>query len=83
MKILRPFIVLIRLARESMQFAYQAITANKLRTFLSLFGITIGIFAIISVFTMVDSLEKNVRDSLQSLGKNVVYVQKWPWGGNE
>ncbi|HSA04855.1 MAG TPA: ABC transporter permease, partial [Tenuifilaceae bacterium] len=37
----------------------------------------------ISVFTMVDSLEKNVRDSLQSLGKNVVYVQKWPWGGNE
>ncbi|HPV55559.1 MAG TPA: ABC transporter permease, partial [Tenuifilaceae bacterium] len=83
MKILRPFIVLIRLARESMTFAYQAITANKLRTFLSLFGITIGIFAIISVFTMVDSLEKNVRDSLQSLGKNVVYVQKWPWGGNE
>lgn len=83
MKIFRPFIVLIRLARESMQFAYQAITANKLRTFLSLFGITIGIVAIISVFTMVDSLEKNVRDSLQSLGKNVVYVQKWPWGGNE
>ncbi len=82
MKILRPFIVLIRLARESMQFAYQAITANKLRTFLSLFGITIGIFAIISVFTMVDSLEKNVRDSLQSLGKNVVYIEKWSWGGN-
>lgn len=83
MKVLRPFIIIIRLARESMQFAYQAITANKLRTFLSLFGITIGIFAIISVFTMVDSLEKNVRDSLQSLGENVVYVQKWPWGGNE
>lgn len=83
MKVFRPFIVLIRLARESIQFAYQAITANKLRTFLSLFGITIGIFAIISVFTMLDSLEKNIRDSLQSLGENVVYVQKWPWGGNE
>jgi len=83
MKAFRPFIVLIRLARESMQFAYQAITANKLRTFLSLFGITIGIFAIISVFTMLDSLEKNIRDSLQALGDKVVYVQKWPWGGNE
>ncbi|HOK60769.1 MAG: ABC transporter permease, partial [Tenuifilum sp.] len=69
--------------RESMQFAYQSVKANKLRTFLSLFGITIGIFAIISVFTMIDSLEKNVRDSLQALGKKVVYVQKWPWGGNE
>ncbi|MBC7125570.1 MAG: ABC transporter permease [Bacteroidales bacterium] len=83
MKALRPFIILIKLARESMQFAYQSVKANKLRTFLSLFGITIGIFAIISVFTMIDSLEKNVRDSLQALGKKVVYVQKWPWGGNE
>lgn len=83
MKTIRPFIILIKLARESMQFAYQSVKANKLRTFLSLFGITIGIFAIISVFTMVDSLEKNVRDSLQTLGQKVVYVQKWPWGGNE
>jgi len=83
MNSIRPFIILIKLARESMQFAYQSVKANKLRTFLSLFGITIGIFAIISVFTMIDSLEKNVRDSLQALGKKVVYVQKWPWGGNE
>lgn len=83
MKAIRPFIILIKLARESMQFAYQSVMANKLRTFLSLFGITIGIFAIISVFTMIDSLEKNIRDSLQALGKKVVYVQKWPWGGNQ
>ncbi|MEW5845240.1 MAG: ABC transporter permease [Bacteroidota bacterium] len=83
MKAIRPYIILLKLARESMQFAYQSVKANKLRTFLSLFGITIGIFAIISVFTMIDSLEKNVRDSLQALGKKVVYVQKWPWGGNQ
>ena len=83
MKILKPFIILIKLVRESMQFSYQSIIANKLRTFLSLLGITIGIFAIISVFTMVDSLEQNIRNSLQTLGNNVVYVQKWPWGGNE
>ncbi|HDP75126.1 MAG TPA: FtsX-like permease family protein [Bacteroidales bacterium] len=83
MKAIRPFIILLKLAHESMQFAYQSVKANKLRTFLSLFGITIGIFAIISVFTMIDSLEKNVRNSLQALGKKVVYVQKWPWGGNE
>ncbi len=76
---LRSAIILIKLTRESLSFAYQAIVVNKMRTFLSLFGITIGIFAIISVFTIVDSLEKNVRDSIQSLGDNVVYVQKWPW----
>jgi len=80
-KVFKPLVILIKVARESMQFAYHAISVNKLRTFLSLFGITIGIFAIISVFTILDSLEKNVRDSIQSLGDNVVYVQKWPWGG--
>ncbi len=81
-KTFKTLIILVKVARESMQFAYHAISVNKLRTFLSLFGITIGIFAIISVFTILDSLEKNVRDSIQSLGDNVVYVQKWPWGGN-
>ncbi|MDQ3050069.1 MAG: ABC transporter permease [Bacteroidota bacterium] len=52
---------------------------NKLRTFLSLLGITIGIFTIILVFTVVDSLENNVRSSVESLGENVVIVEKWPW----
>ncbi|MEX0635687.1 MAG: ABC transporter permease, partial [Ferruginibacter sp.] len=53
--------------------------ANKLRTFLSLLGITIGIFAIISVFTMVDSIRNNIDTSISSLGDNVIYIQKWPW----
>jgi putative ABC transport system permease protein len=67
------------LLKESFYFALQALRVNRLRTFLSLLGITIGIFAIISVFTVVDSLEKNLRDGIKSLGDNVVYVQKWPW----
>jgi putative ABC transport system permease protein len=40
----------------------------------------VGIFAIISVFTVVDALERNVRTSVESLGDNVIYIQKWPWG---
>lgn len=71
--------VFLKLATESVIMALEAMNANKLRTLLSLLGITIGIFAIISVFTIVDSLEKNVRNSIQSLGDNVVYVEKWPW----
>ncbi len=69
----------IRQIAESLLFALHAASVNKLRTFLSLLGITIGIFAIISVLTLIDSLERNIRNSLQSLGNNVVYVQKWPW----
>ncbi|MCE3227347.1 MAG: FtsX-like permease family protein [Bacteroidetes bacterium] len=71
--------MLLVLFKESVLFAWQSLTANKLRSFLSLLGITIGIFAIILVFTIVDSLENNIRGSIQSLGNNVVFVQKWPW----
>jgi len=67
------------LLKESIFFAINALVTNKLRAFLSLLGITIGIFAIISVFTVVDSLEKNLRQSVASLGDNVIFVQKWPW----
>ena len=56
-------------------------TANLLRTTLSLLGIAVGIFSIISVYAVVDSLERSIRQSVQGLGTNVVYVQKWPWGG--
>lgn len=69
----------LRLLNESFRFAMTSLLENKLRTFLSLLGITIGIFAIISVFTVVDSIRRNLDDSLSSLGNNVVYIQKWPW----
>ena len=74
---------LIRLVWESLIMAVQAVTTNRLRASLSLLGITIGIFAIISVFTVIDSLEKFIRESLNSLGSNMVYVQKWPWAPPE
>lgn len=71
--------MLTRLIIESFAFAFNSLKVNKLRTILSLLGITIGIFAIISVFTVIDSLERYIRDSLNSLGNNMVYIQKWPW----
>ncbi|GAB4050626.1 ABC transporter permease [Spirosoma litoris] len=50
---------------------------------LSLLGVTIGIFAIIAVFTLVDSLERNIKESLSFIGDKVVYVEKWPWSFGE
>jgi putative ABC transport system permease protein len=72
-------ILLFRLIRESYIFAFQAIVVNKVRTILSLLGITIGIFCIISVFTIFDSMEIAIRKSIASLGSNTLYIQKWPW----
>lgn len=73
----------LKLFRESFLFAFEALRVNKLRTILSLLGITIGIFAIIAVFTVVDALETKVRTDVQSLGNDVIYIQKWPWVANE
>ncbi len=69
----------LRLFKEGFLSAVKSVTVNKLRTFLSLFGITIGIFCIISVFTVLDWMEKSIRDSISSMGSNVVYIQKFPW----
>jgi putative ABC transport system permease protein len=63
--------------------AVQSVVVNRLRAMLSLLGITIGIFAIIAVFTIVDSLESNIRESVNSLGSDVIYVEKWPWAPDE
>lgn len=68
---------------ESFRFALGALRSNILRTILSLLGVTVGIFAIITVLTLVDSLERNIRESLNFLGSDVLYFQKWPFPGNE
>ena len=72
-------ILFAKLIRESYLFAITALRVNKLRTILSLLGITIGIFTIISVFTVFDSMERAIRSSIESLGNNVLFIQKWPW----
>lgn len=70
----------LRLVFESFKFAWNALKANLLRTLLSLLGVTVGIFAIITVFTVVDSLERSIKNSISFLGTNVIHVEKWPYG---
>lgn len=59
--------------------ALHELRANKLRTFLSLLGITIGIFCIIAVYTVLDSMKNNIRTEISSLGSDVLYIGRWPW----
>ena len=70
----------LRQVWESLLFAYQALRSNILRTTLSLLGVSVGIFAIVAVFTAVDSLNKQIRTEIDSFaGSGVLYVGKWPW----
>lgn len=68
-----------KLTWESFRFAISALKSNLTRTILSLLGVTVGIFAIISVFTLVDSLEKNIKSSFSFLGTNVIRVDRFPY----
>jgi ABC-type antimicrobial peptide transport system, permease component len=65
----------------SFKLALLELWKNKLRTFLSLFGVTIGIFCIIGVLATVNSLEQNIQNQIKSLGTNTIYVDKWDYGG--
>ncbi|PUZ26293.1 hypothetical protein DCC81_18905 [Chitinophaga parva] len=71
----------LKIVANSLSMALQEMWAAKLRTFLSLLGVTIGIFCITAALTVTTSLEYNVRRDVASLGSDVVYIQKWPWGG--
>ncbi len=72
-------VLIYKVVYESIRQALQSLMANKLRSFLSLVGITIGIFSIISVKSAVDSLENSVKDGFSELGTNAIYVEKYPW----
>lgn len=72
-------LALIKIIIESNRQAYQSLVANKMRSFLSLLGICIGIFCIIGVLSAVDSLEDYVRMSFDRLGSDVIYIQKFSW----
>lgn len=72
---------LLSILWNSFRMALQELRVNKLRTFLSLFGITIGIFCIIGVLATVDSLERKVQNDIKTLGSNTIYIDKWNYGG--
>ncbi|MGB0980707.1 MAG: ABC transporter permease [Winogradskyella sp.] len=76
-------LVYLRVFKESFSFALNALRNNKLRTFLSLLGVTVGIFSIIAVLAAVDSLDKNIKDSLSGLDKNTIYLSKYSFGPTE
>ncbi|WP_225321261.1 ABC transporter permease [Rhizosphaericola mali] len=64
---------------NSFLMALQELKVNKLRTFLSLFGITIGIFCIIGVMALVDSLKQKIKSDIDALGTNTIFIDKWEY----
>lgn len=76
-------LIYLRVLKESFYFAINALRNNKLRTVLSLLGVTIGIFSIIAVLAAVDSLEKEIKGSLSSLDNSTMIVTRFSYGPTE
>ena len=74
---------MLRILFRSLLTGFLEIWSHKLRSTLSFFGVFIGVLCIMTVFASVDSLERNISGSINSLGNDVVYVQKWPWDFGE
>ena len=76
-------ILYFRLLKESLSFALNALTNNKLRTLLSLLGVTIRIFSIIAVLAAVDSMDKKIKDDLSDMDLNTIYLMRFSFGPSE
>jgi putative ABC transport system permease protein len=72
---------LLNILGNSFLMTMQELKVNKLRTALSLIGISFGIFCIIGVLATVNSLERNIQNEIKSLGTNTVYIDKWDYSG--
>lgn len=66
---------------SSLTLILQELKVNKLRTALSLTGVAFGIFCIIGVLATVNSFEQNIQNSVNSLGSNTIYIDKWDYSG--
>tara|TARA_R110000850_G_scaffold254614_1_gene380131 strand:- start:12740 stop:13993 length:1254 start_codon:yes stop_codon:yes gene_type:complete len=73
-------LIYLRVLKESFNFAISALVNNKLRTFLSLLGVTIGIFSIIAILAAVDSLKKEIEGSISGLDKSTLVLARYSFG---
>ena len=76
-------LVYLRLFKESFSFALNALRNNKLRTFLSLLGVTVGVFSIIAILAAVDSLDQSIKGQLDGIDKNVMYLTRFSFGPSD
>ena len=77
-RFLQKWVIFIKLFRESAFFAFSQLMGDKFRTFLSLLGVSIGIFSIVAVFTAIDAMQTNVRKGFEAFEMDIVQISKWP-----
>src|SRR5580765_5275916 len=63
---------------EIITMALGSLGVNKLRSGLTMFGITIGVFSVISVMTAIGALQYSIENGISFLGSNIFQFAKYP-----
>lgn len=63
---------------EGLKLAFQTVKTNKLRSFLTMLGIVIGVMAIIGMMSIINALDRYMMNTLSAIGGNVFWIQKYP-----
>ena len=64
---------------ESMKIAFHALSANKMRSFLTTLGIVIGITTVIGIHSIIQGLNRSFYTSISALGSDTLYIGKFSW----
>ena len=78
MRLFKRYGTLAKFIGESAEFALYQLKADKFRTFLSLLGVSIGVFSIVAVLTVIDSLKRDIHEGFDSFGSNLVFIEQYP-----
>jgi len=68
--------------KESMLIALQALSANKIRSALTMLGIFIGITVVVLMSTAINGINNSFQKGISAMGSNVLYINKWTWFSN-
>ena len=63
---------------DDLRLALATLSAHKLRSFLTLLGIVIGVFTVIAMMALLDGLQRSLDKTMGTLGAGVFQIQKWP-----
>jgi putative ABC transport system permease protein len=66
--------------KESLRLAFGTFRAHKLRSFLTILGVLVGVFTIIAVVSVITGLNNSIARDIESMGSNTLYVSKYKPG---
>ena len=68
---------------EGIKIAFGALVSHKLRSFLTILGIVVGVTTVIGIMSLTQGLNKAFGEEISTLGSDVLYVQKFSWFSRE